>query len=328
MPTRLYIPSTGTPPVSPTDDPGWDSVSGEFARRTAVTTRISSAASTIDEVADAGALYEDFIGIQLIYGPLATQTIAAQTVKLQMRASETAVENNLFLSWSVRVVDAALSTFQTLVALRLDATELATTLTNRGDSATSTSVDVTGGSWLLVEIGASGDPDFGFNHRHTLSVGDNSGTDLPEDDTETTGFNPWVEFANTVLLEQLLDKWSPTFPAVMRRVRRTLFPPLVSTTIVIADPSEVTSMDKWYHQRPEYINRAKRAQWTYPFTGTWTTEGLPNPRSGRVSATGASKAPSRPYAPSARPPAPLLTGQALTDEPDHLGAADSRRRYD
>lgn len=82
-----------------------------------------------------------------------------------------------------------------------DATELgvsSSTLTNRRDTATSSSLTVEAGDRIIIEIGTGGNPNTGATHSSTISYGDDSGTDLPENDTETAANNPWVEFPNTI----------------------------------------------------------------------------------------------------------------------------------
>jgi hypothetical protein len=52
-----------------------------------------------------------------------------------------------------------------------------------------------------MEVGLGGDPDADSNHESWISIGDDSGTDLPEDDTTTAANNPWVEFANAITFQ-------------------------------------------------------------------------------------------------------------------------------
>lgn len=137
---------------------------------------------------------------------LKAQTISAQTVKLQVQGSETNAGNNCFVTmkiWCAAVDD--LANLGTIVNMARDGTELTTSRTNRAHSVTSSSVTTTEDSWLVIEIGIGGTPTGAGGvqgHNGTLWFRDDSATDLPEDDTDTTTTkNPWVEFTNTLLFE-------------------------------------------------------------------------------------------------------------------------------
>lgn len=203
MATRFYLPSSGAAPASPAVDAFWDLTDPGFNRFKAVTTRINSSmfAHTIQEDTPTD-VDQDWVFAQWVSEPLAAQTISAQTVEIQMRGRENASGNNMFLAWSIRVCSGDGSTIRgTLVAGNRDATELAvsaSTLTNRRDTATSSSLAVEAGDRIVIEIGTGGNPDAGATHGSTISYGDDSSTDLPENDTETAANNPWVEFPNTI----------------------------------------------------------------------------------------------------------------------------------
>lgn len=204
MVTRVYLPSSGAAPISPAYDSAWEDTSAA-ARLAAVTARISSSMTTF-EFLDADLSNRDVLAYQYILGPLAAQTIGAQTVLWQIRCQEGNSSNNMFTALGIRAVASDATTFRgTLLAVTLDATEIATTgLVNRAFSATTSSVTVQDGDYLVLEIGAGGDPtgantgSFGSGHDYRLRIGDASASDLPEDDTDTNDYNPWIEFANTI----------------------------------------------------------------------------------------------------------------------------------
>ncbi len=203
MPTRLYLPSGGAAPVSPTiSATDWNAhinvqraplnfVNGGSAMQTLTFTPDASDHLT------AGSTHL----VQFVSDALPPQVIAAQTIKLQCRASEAHANNNLFLAWKLYAValDGA-SVLGTLVALRSDNTEAATALTNRGDSATSTAFSATVPFRLVLEVGFTGTPTATSGvqgHNGALSFGEN-GTDLPEDDAATGALSPWLQFAQNL----------------------------------------------------------------------------------------------------------------------------------
>lgn len=198
MATRLYMPSSGTAAVSPAYSSGWEDQS-IASRLKCVKTKISSAMTTVS-FTDSDDTDRDVLFRQYTSDPIAAQTIAAQTVKIQMRCAEVGQFRNMFLAWAVKVMSNDGSIERgVLVALQRDGLEATvTTLTNRSDSATSSQVVAQQGDRIVIEVGMGGDPTLGSNHDSSLSIGDDSGSDLPEDDTSTDAFNPWVEFANTV----------------------------------------------------------------------------------------------------------------------------------
>lgn len=176
-----------------------------------VTTKISSA-MTQQTFADSDSTNKDILFRQYISDPIAAQTLTAQAVKLQIRGSETSTNNNLFLSWVLRVLSNDGTVVRgTMVAINRGATELATSLTNRADSATSTQVVAESGDRLVLEVGTGGDPTAGSDHSGSISIGDDSGTDLPEDETTTAANNPWMEYAGTIVFDGL------AFPPLLPR---------------------------------------------------------------------------------------------------------------
>ena len=195
MATRFYLPYSGTPSVSPAYNSAWEDTS-IVARLNAVTTRISSTMTTVS-FSDADATNKDILYRQYVSEPLAAQTIAAQTLKFQIRGIESGTGNNMYTAISVRTWNG--STFQNIISGVLrDATELTTSLVNRQYSVTTTAVTIAAGDRIIIEIGQGGDPATNQSHGGGLSIGDNSTTDLGENNTDTAAYNPWVEFANTL----------------------------------------------------------------------------------------------------------------------------------
>jgi hypothetical protein len=198
MATKIYLPSSGSAPVSPAYDAAWHNTT--FAAR--LPCYDSKQSTTMTTVADTVNIKtnEDHLYRQWISEPITAQTLLAQTLKLQIRAAESNTAANLFASISVRIVSNDGNTVRgTVLSLVRDDTEFAATLTNRGYSATSTQVIATANDRIVIEIGQGGDPAGGGNHNNgTLRIGDTAASDLPDNDTATDDYNPWVEFANTI----------------------------------------------------------------------------------------------------------------------------------
>lgn len=144
--------------------------------------------------------------VQFVSDPLDPQTIAAQTVTLTVQASETNAGNNLVVTWKLFVCsNDGVTIKETLLAIRRDATEVATTLTNRTDAATTTSATVENGDRIVLELGLGGLPAAAGGvqgHNGAFRLGESGATDAPANDTSTSATeNPWLEFANTLTFQ-------------------------------------------------------------------------------------------------------------------------------
>lgn len=197
MALRLYLPSTGAAAVSPAFD-SWDKTTGGD-RIAAVTTKISSAMGN-KTGAGSEAGKNSRLARQYVSAPLSAQTISG-TVKNYLRAFKATGESHK-AHLSIRVCNNAGSSFTgTLLSLGEyggNTTFNSTTLRNKdfadGDSLSSLAVN--NGDRLVIEIGSN--PGNGADGSATFNFGDNSGTDLAEDETTTTANNPWLEFSMTI----------------------------------------------------------------------------------------------------------------------------------
>ena len=150
---------------------------------------------------------KDILFRQYVSDPIAAQTISAQALKFQMRCLENSIDNNMYLALGIRVVSGDGGTVRgTILAVTRDDVESVIALYNRQFTATSTQVIAQDGDRIVIEVGMGGEPIEGSDHDSSISIGDDSGTDLPEDDTTTTTYNPWVEFANTIPFITLLTQ--------------------------------------------------------------------------------------------------------------------------
>lgn len=204
MATRLYFPSAGSAPVSPAINPiDWNAHTN-VARRPLNAVNGGSVMATIAYTPDAA---DHLVAgrahvVQFVSDPLPPQAVPAQQVKLQLRAAEANAGNNLVVAWKVYAVNEdGSAVLGALVPIREDALEVATALTNRGDSATSQALTLPQNWRMVVEIGLAGTPAAASGvqgHNGSLSFGEDAAADLPEDDAATTTGNPWLQFARNL----------------------------------------------------------------------------------------------------------------------------------
>ena len=196
MATRLYQPSTGAAAVSPAYD-SWSKTSGADALA-CVLVKISSAMENQTSDANSTGASQTLLVRQYVSAPLAAQTISG-TVKSYLRAL--ANGSNVDARLSIRVCNNAGTSFTgTLLSLAdySSGNELNTSLRNKpfADGDTLSSLAINNGDRLVIEYGGA----TGTTGRTaTINFGDDSGTDLPEDETTTAANNPWIEFSGTLV---------------------------------------------------------------------------------------------------------------------------------
>ena len=203
MATRIYLPQTGAPPISPafgtwTETTGADRIAG-------VATRISSAMTSKTQAHTATAANSTFLSRQYVFGPLAAQTIPVSTIKGTIRVLESATNDNLdAMRLLVRVVSGNGSTYWTPVlygpangtVAEFNTTLRAKRLATGGATA---NVVVSAGDYLVIEIGTTTTV-AGTSLSDSISYGDNSATDLGDNETDAAANNPFVEIAATITL--------------------------------------------------------------------------------------------------------------------------------
>lgn len=246
MATRLYLPSAGSPAVSPAISATDWNAHINVVRFPLNAVNGGSAIATTTFTPDAA---DHLVAgrahvAQFVSDVLPPQAIAAQVVKLQLRASEANAGNNLFVNWKIyAVTEDGQTELGTLLAVRADGTEVGTALTNRADSATTTAFSATQNFRLVLELGLGGTPanTTGVQgHNGSMSFGEAAATDLPEDDVATGALNPWIQFAQSfkfdlspatpqgwVKAEVAVAKGDPATPAgwvVSQTLMTTVFP--------------------------------------------------------------------------------------------------------
>lgn len=213
MARRFYFPSTGAAAVSPTfgggASPGWGTTTGAD-RLEAVTTKISS--SMTNKASDGTINNQGLSPLvrQYVSKPIGAQTITG-TIKGQARALESSTSNNQMARLLVYVVSGDGATVRGILYNGADtqqgsnpASEFNTALRNAKFPWASetpwnlTSVTAQNGDRIVFEWGANKENFSATGRTVTINFGDNSGTDLAEDETTTTANNPWVEFSQTI----------------------------------------------------------------------------------------------------------------------------------
>lgn len=207
MASRLYFPDTLASPIT-TAPNGTDwghnsSVVRRLLTRYPDASALNTEAVTYDaadHIVNTNALLRQYCS-----NPLLAQTISGN-VKLQLQALEANAGNDLFTALKIYLVNGdGSSVGATLLSITRDATEFATSLTNRAFANTAmTSQSASLGDRLVIEIGAGGTGTASGGvqgHNFSLRWGCvASSGDLPEDDTTTTNtFRGWIEFANNLL---------------------------------------------------------------------------------------------------------------------------------
>ncbi len=198
MATRLYYAATLTPPVSPayyaankTSD-AIRSFCSPIKQNTSMATKASSEASATTPYT--------FLTEQFVSDPLAAQTISG-TVKGQIRCQESNAAADFCAGIVIRVCSYDGSTFRgTLLEYlpgSLTSEYDAAGLINRyyPPSTALGALDIQAGDRLVIDVLTksfnSVITSYTANHR----FGDSAALDLPEDETDTNDYNPWIEFS-------------------------------------------------------------------------------------------------------------------------------------
>lgn len=200
MATRLYLPSSGSPPVSPAYDAGWEDIT--IAARLPCGTTKADTVMTQVVFFDSSPISMDILFRQYISPPLdGAQTISAQEIRFVIGALQGHGNNNMFTSFGVRVFsEDGLTLRSTLLAVTRDQVELITSLISRKNTPSSSSYSAASGDRIVIEIGTGGDPISAKSHDSAIRIGDEATNDLDLSDSDTDDDNPWVEFATDTLV--------------------------------------------------------------------------------------------------------------------------------
>ena len=196
--TRFYLSRTDTSPVSPAFTSSWEVTASATRGRCS----IHNGTSTIGNVGSINASKNIILVRQYVSDPIAAQSISG-TVKGQLSGYESNAAMDCVSAVLIKVVSNDGSTTRgTLLGLTypaLTGNEYTTSRTNRYTPASTSlsSVTAQNGDRIVIELGgyAYAKNTYYVYHRY----GDGSATDLPEDQTDTNSYNPWIEFSQNII---------------------------------------------------------------------------------------------------------------------------------
>jgi len=199
--TRFYLPASGAAEVSPSFNSSWNKTS-DADRIRCVTTKINTTMASKTSSENVSTNPYDFLTRQYVSDPVAGQTISG-TVKAQIRAQESNNAANFNRAIVIYVVSNDGATVRgTLLSILGGGSEYSNSaLTNRNFPASTalSSVTAQNGDRIVIEIGTDSTNTSTTNRTATHSFGDDSSTDLPEDETTKSADNPWVEFSGDII---------------------------------------------------------------------------------------------------------------------------------
>lgn len=210
MATRIYLPSSGTPAVTPST---WNhanqagttyTLPGVLAKGTTALTSRTTATGTTSPYTRGVMRY--------VIGPL-TATEISGTVNAVLRCSESNNAANATMSIAVKIIqpdgtDRAVLLAATASDSAASPREFTTTLgTRRAFNAAETSPipltaqTPTTGDYLVIELGFRSASTTTYNV--VMQHGDDSTSDLPYADGNTSAYAPWVEFSGDLVFNVL-----------------------------------------------------------------------------------------------------------------------------
>lgn len=209
MATRFRLQSQALAPVVVALSASWTKTPSGVLRRA-----MSARGSTRTTSTNVGLTFtatlttEDCAHVQWVSEPIAAQTISG-TVKGQCRAFEANAANDARSQMTAYVVSRDGQTVRgTLLAFDTSAlsNEWATSSTNRkfpkgwaGAGTAISSVAAQDGDRIVIELGARSTCVVSSSYTNTLTIGEQTAGDLPEDETDTTAAAAWFEFSHNVV---------------------------------------------------------------------------------------------------------------------------------
>lgn len=204
--TRLYLPSSGAAAVSPTFSAGWDDTGGadHLALATAsggATAQVQLTSTDTVTTTDADQLWRQYVS-----PPLNGAQSISGTVKGQVKVKESSNAQNARAQLVIYVVSNDGSTVRGIL-LDFDtsalSSEFSTSNINKKfplaaiSPATLSSVSASDCDRLVIEYGAR-DHSTGVGATVSATFGDDSATDLAENETSSATSDPWIEFSGTI----------------------------------------------------------------------------------------------------------------------------------
>lgn len=199
MATRYYLPSTGVADVNPAFKSSWNKTS-EADRLKMVMTKISSSFATKTCSENSGASPYYVLNRQYVSDPIGAHDFTGCTYKFYSRCLEDNAKADFLIYIWTRVFSNDGLTLRFNANYGVGSTEFDDdNLINRAASWSYTgSSSSQNGDRLVTEIGIKSENTKSNLYTATMDFGDASGTDLPENETETTQYNPWIEFSHDI----------------------------------------------------------------------------------------------------------------------------------
>lgn len=182
--------------------------------------RVQSTMTSKVRAHTATAANSTFLSRQYISYPMVAQTLGAGTVKGTVRVLESAINDNLdAMRLSIRVVSNNGTTYNgTAMLAQTNSTvaEFSTSLRAKrlATGGATTSVTCNEGDRLVIEV-ATTNTTIGTSLSDTISYGDDSATDLGDNETDTAANNPFIELSIDVIWQNL-----PRYTKVLQAIPR------------------------------------------------------------------------------------------------------------
>ena len=204
MATRFYTDPTNAPDVSPGYEGGaisWHDTSQAVRRKLVIDTKGNNN-STSFQVSEISASLTKVLAVQFVSEPLdAHASVTLSDMSYAFRCLEAAAKADASVCIIFRKCDGDGSNDALLSAnsYATSGTEFDdSVLTNRYRAYDRTDGSIAQGQRLIVEVGVTFANTKDTEHLATINVTDNHATtDLPENETETTAYNSWIETGDT-----------------------------------------------------------------------------------------------------------------------------------
>ncbi len=216
MATKFYLSSTGVPPNSP-GFAAWTRTADGLRRKMDPAKDASAMTSATFWANTSPGANETCLSRQFASKTIKVGTafLTTDTIKCQIRCQESGTNDNINRAPICVKVYNGTTLQSTLVALAHigpNTTEWSNTaLTNKqvadGDLLTGIVATYTTvvGDYLVVEVGGQVSGSGGSGVTGTHSFGSDNGTDLGENESDTSAFNPWFQISTTVALDELVQ---------------------------------------------------------------------------------------------------------------------------
>lgn len=198
MATRYYFPATGAAAVTSTYWAGWEKTS-EADNLKMITPRSNygSAAKACTENVSTDPY--DILNRQYVSDPIGVHDFTGCAWKAQILCMEDAAKMNALLQIAIRIVSNDGNTIRFELDDAMGGTEFDSgDHVNRAINGTSSANSSQNGDRIVVEIGVNTTNTKADVYTAEMMFGSATAVDLPENETETFAYYPWVEFSHDI----------------------------------------------------------------------------------------------------------------------------------